>query len=51
MAKITLVINDTEEGVEAKFLSDTPLPANINEFTPAQKFANELKDMLELLNV
>jgi len=51
MAVITVVIKDIEEGVDVKFLSDTQLPDDLEKFTPAQKFANELKDVLELLNV
>ncbi len=50
MAIISLVIEDTETGeVNTKWVSDKPLPENIEKLTPAQAFAIELKKSLDLL--
>lgn len=51
MAIITLQIEDCEQGVRAKFLSDEPLPENPEEYTDAQKFVVELHRQLESINI
>lgn len=50
MAIVTFIMEDNEDGsVGMRFVSNTLLPENIEEFTPAQLFAKELKEELERL--
>jgi hypothetical protein len=50
MAYIVLHIKDQENGgVFYEFTSDTPIPAVVEQVTPAQVFAIELKKYLDEL--
>lgn len=53
MAKVSFVMSDTEDGsVKVDFVSDGPLPEHIQDYTPAQVFAMELrKSLLENGNI
>ena len=49
MAQIIVWIEDKDGTVFYKFTSDTPLPTEVTQLTPAQAFAIELKKLIDTL--
>ncbi len=52
MAIISFVMEDREDGtVATKFVSNQPLPEDVERFTSAQQFAHELRLELERIGM